>query len=338
MNKTLLKISIGVIAFLLAGCAAFFSVAGLSKLFAGASIAVIVMASTLELSKLVIASFLYQYWTEINRLIKIYLTSAIIVIATITSVGIYGYLSASYQTTKLQFDLTQSAVDSLASKQTYYQTSIETFKLQLNQKNDQLKNLISIRSSQEQRSNQLILSNKSSKSADISSKRTENDLNKTNKELNDLNSKIVAYTDSVLQLQVKSKQASIKNNLSSELGSLTFLSKLFDTDMDRVVNVLILLFILVFDPLAICMVLAFNFLNHLKKPEIASIYTKGDKESPEKEPLIQSEAVIPNIESPILVKDDIRPENDEKLTNNSDTFISDKRTKLQKQYSGAVTI
>ena len=60
MNKTALKILVGFVALALAACAAFFSIVGLSKLFAGAMLAVIAMASTLEISKLVIASYLYQ--------------------------------------------------------------------------------------------------------------------------------------------------------------------------------------------------------------------------------------------------------------------------------------
>ena len=79
--------------------AAFYSVSGLSKLFAGASLAVIIMASSLEISKLVTASLLYQYWDKLNKLLRTYLTIATIVLVLITSMGIYGFLSAAYQET-----------------------------------------------------------------------------------------------------------------------------------------------------------------------------------------------------------------------------------------------
>ena len=79
--------------------AAFYSVSGLSKLFAGASTEVIIMAGSLEVAKLVIASLLYQYWSKLNKLLRIYLTTAATVLILITSVGIYGFLSAAYQQT-----------------------------------------------------------------------------------------------------------------------------------------------------------------------------------------------------------------------------------------------
>ncbi len=79
--------------------AAFYSISGLSKLFAGASLQVIIMASSLEVAKLVIASLLYQYWNSINKALRTYLVTAAVVLVLITSMGIYGYLSNAYQST-----------------------------------------------------------------------------------------------------------------------------------------------------------------------------------------------------------------------------------------------
>ena len=131
MNKVALKILIGLIALSLAVCAAFFSVVGLSKLFAGAALAVVIMASTLEASKLVIASFLYQYWTSISKTLRAYLVTAVVIIASITSIGIYGFLSGAYQTTKSTYDLTQTTVDSLTTKKLYYESSVVSYRDQL---------------------------------------------------------------------------------------------------------------------------------------------------------------------------------------------------------------
>ena len=79
--------------------AAFYSVSGLSKLFAGAAFAVIIMAASLEVAKLVIASLLYQYRKNLPRLLKYYLSTACFILILITSMGIYGFLSAAYQET-----------------------------------------------------------------------------------------------------------------------------------------------------------------------------------------------------------------------------------------------
>ena len=79
--------------------AAFYSISGLSKLFAGAAFAVIVMAASLEIAKLVIASLLYQYRKNLPKLLKYYLSIACVILILITSMGIYGFLSAAYQET-----------------------------------------------------------------------------------------------------------------------------------------------------------------------------------------------------------------------------------------------
>ena len=79
--------------------AAFYSISGLSKLFAGAAFAVILMASSLEFAKLVIASLLYQYRKTLPKFLKYYLSISCFILILITSIGIYGFLSAAYQET-----------------------------------------------------------------------------------------------------------------------------------------------------------------------------------------------------------------------------------------------
>lgn len=288
MNKTALKVLIGLVALSLAVCAAFFSITGLCKLFAGAATAVIVMASTLEASKLVLASFLYQAWSEISKTLRAYLFVAITIIAMITSIGIYGFLSSAYQTTKSKFDLTQTTTDSLNTQKQYYESTIKTVQLQLNAKNTQLTNLTSIRTSQENRATQLTATNRSTRYADRSARETDLTIKLVNKEIDSLNKKIISYTDSVGRLTIAAKQVGLKNELTSELGSLVYISQTLNVSMDKVVNVLILLFIIVFDPLAICMVLAFNFLSKNPKEPVNTKESKEEvliiKDSP-KEPI-----------------------------------------------------
>ena len=79
--------------------AAFYSIFGIGKMFAGASTNVMVMAASLEFAKLVIASFLYRFWDDVNRVLRVYLTIACFVLIVITSAGIYGFLSSAYQET-----------------------------------------------------------------------------------------------------------------------------------------------------------------------------------------------------------------------------------------------
>ena len=105
MKKRLFPILIALSALAVSGSAAFYSVFGLSKLFAGASTQVIIMAGSLEFAKLVVASLLYQYWDTINKFLRFYLGVACFVLMVITSGGIYGFLSGAYQSTATQSQL-----------------------------------------------------------------------------------------------------------------------------------------------------------------------------------------------------------------------------------------
>ena len=101
--KKIYAIILGFTAILLAVTAAYFSVFGLSKLFIGAALSVIIMAGTLEFSKIVIVSFLHQYWQKLSKGLRTYLLLGTIVLMIITSAGIYGFLSSAYS--KVSTDL-----------------------------------------------------------------------------------------------------------------------------------------------------------------------------------------------------------------------------------------
>lgn len=353
MNKILLKYLVGLIALALAVCAAFFSIAGLAKLFAGAATAVIIMASTLEASKLVIASFLYQYWETVSKALRAYLLTAVTIIAIITSIGIYGYLSGAYQETKSKYDLTRTLTDSLSTQKSFYQSSVDNFKLQLDSKNAQLSNLTSIRNSQENRATQLVTSNQSSNSADRSARRTDSSIKLLNAEIDDLNKKLITYSDSVSKVSVAITKASLKNDLSSELGSLSYISKILNVPMDNIVNVLILLFIIVFDPLAICMVLAFNFMNRKEdvlveelpndniEPEMKINFPEDLPTQTEEEPLEPTAIVEAEIVPTETTINEITPVTDANTTPIIDEQDEWRRKKLhekmQRLYTGAVT-
>ena len=341
MNKLYLKLTVGLVALSLAVCAGFFSIVGLSKLFAGAAFAVIALAATLEASKLIIASFLYQYWTAVSKSLRAYLLIAITIIAMITSIGIYGFLSGAYQTTKSKYDLTQTQTDSLKSVQSYYESALATCNLQLNTKTKQLTNLTEIRNSQELRATQLITLNRSSRSADLSAAQTEKQINQLSQSIDELNSKIVLYGDSASKVKVAITQVSLRNEISSELGTLVYLSNVTGWSMDKIVNILIILFIIVFDPLAICMVLVFNFLNRKNEDNVAHVFIEPEpsiakeeiiEELPTESPLVQSETKSINIDTQQLVPDNTVVESE--LNKRQE----EKQQRRQRMYSGGVSI
>ena len=144
-----LKWILGVSALFVAICSAFFSVTGLGLLFYGASTSVIVMASSLELAKLVTAAYLKQKWDELERLLKIYLSVAVFILMFITSLGIYGYLSDAFQQQNIQIQKVEREISLINNK-------IELNKSEINRYEEKISNLSRIRNSQEDNYSKLI--------------------------------------------------------------------------------------------------------------------------------------------------------------------------------------
>ena len=97
------KIAFGT-SLLVAGVAAYFSVIGLATIFAGSFWPVVVMAGVLEIGKLVTAGFLHLRWSDINRLMRYYLMTSVVVLMLITSLGIFGFLAKANIEQTLQGD------------------------------------------------------------------------------------------------------------------------------------------------------------------------------------------------------------------------------------------
>ena len=300
MNKTTLKILLGLLAFLLAGCAGFFSITGLSMLFAGAALPVIIMAGTLEFSKLVAASFLYQYWKKIGLVLKVYLTSAVVILAIITSMGIYGYLSNAYQQTKIEYNLSKTSTDSLTNKKSSFEFQIANLNKQLELKNKQLEGLNSFSKTSDQVLTTLATNNRNLNSVTKSSSRTQLEISKLNSNIDTILAKITSIQDSVYAYDVAIKGSALNASKKSELGPLEYLSGVLNTDMDKVVNWFILLFVIVFDPLAMALLISFNFLS--KKEENNQPINTVLNELIQPEPEVLS--TISKIEEPIIIQEE----------------------------------
>jgi hypothetical protein len=217
---------IGLSALLIAGSAAAFSVYGLAKLFSGAFLSVVVMAGSLELGKLVTASFLYRYWNMINWFQKLYMTIATIVLVFITSAGIFGYLSNAYQGATLEFE-----------KQSTELLTIEERIEQLDEDKDFLKEELEVAISE-------LPDNY------ITAKR--NLREEYNPQITQINQELLEY---------KTRRADLEIELVStgvDVGPAIYLARTFGTDIDTVVKFFIFILIFVFDPLAVMLVIAYN--------------------------------------------------------------------------------
>ena len=246
MKDKLLPYIIGLSALFVSSSAIFYSVYGLSQLFAGASKAVIVMASSLEFAKLVVASLLYQYWDELNRLLRLYLTIACIILMFITSGGIYGFLSGAYQSTATKSELMDKHTLMLQTKQNRFQEQLKGEKELLIYYTEALSNPTMIQYIDKE-TEQLVTTTSSRQRKLMTN------------QLNEVKTKVNALNDSISIYDMKILEKEISNENARELGPLKYVAKSLGVEMDKVVNYFLLLIVFVFDPLAIALVVAANF-------------------------------------------------------------------------------
>ena len=246
MKNRALPYVIALSALLVSGSAIFYSVYGLSKLFAGASKAVIIMASSLELAKLVVASLLYQYWNEINKWLRLYLTVACVTLMLITSGGIYGFLSGAYQETAIKSELLDKHTLVLQTKQNRFNEQLKGEKELLIYYTEALSNPTMIQYV-DTASNQLVTTTSSRQRKLMTD------------QLNEVKTKVNALTDSISIYDMKILNKQISNEDARELGPLKYVAKSLGVEMDKVVNYFLLLIVCVFDPLAIALVISANF-------------------------------------------------------------------------------
>ena len=242
---------------LVAGCAAYYSVFGLSQLFAGASLAVIIMASSLEFSKVIAVSMLEKYWNRIGGALKVYLIVGVTILVCITSAGIYGFLSNAYQKTASNLEVTEAGLNVLNNKKGLFEKGISDNQKIIEYKKNRAQQLSNLRDRQEGRIDAAVSnSNKGKARADIDAASKE--VQVLNNEIDALNLKNGVLSDSVNVYANKVIDAKAKGNSTSEIGPLKYLAQLTGYPMDKVINWFILLLIFVFDPLAVALVIATN--------------------------------------------------------------------------------
>ena len=238
--------------------AAFYSVSGLSKLFAGAAFAVIVMAASLEVAKLVIASLLYQYRKSLPTFLKYYLSVACFVLILITSMGIYGFLSAAYQETASKAGSIDSKIALIETKRDNVREQLTGYtgeKTSINKAVADLRNGLSNNKIQYTNSEGQLITTTSSSTRRALEKQLNQAIDRQgiiNLKVDELNEKLFNYETEIVEVSTNSE-------LAGELGPLKYLSGLTGMPMDEIINILLLTIIFVFDPLAIALVIAANF-------------------------------------------------------------------------------
>jgi hypothetical protein len=254
-----LKYLVGLSAIVVAGCAAYFSVTGLGVLFAGATVSVMVMAGALEFAKLVAATYLKQQWDTIKGFNKWYLATSVATLMLITSAGIFGYLSNAFQQQNLELQKVERDI-------AVYQTQITKNETEVNRFTAQLNNLLQIRNSQEANISKVV-------EREGNTSRLTQMVKNADAEITNISKRIDALT---IQNNVALDSInSIKNNnieLEREVGGFRFVAEAFNVPLNDVVKFFILIIVLVFDPLAVALIIAFNGLIMKRKEDDKSEY------------------------------------------------------------------
>jgi hypothetical protein len=249
-----LKVLVGLSAILVAGCAAYFSVTGLGVLFAGASVSVMVMAGSLELAKLVAATYLKQEWDTLKGFNKWYLTISVATLMLITSAGIFGYLSNAFQQQNLGLQKIERDI-------AVYQTQITKNDGEISRYTTQLNNQQNIRNSQEANLSKQIDKDKSTSRVSQMIRTADKEIASVSKRIDELTKQNNVALDSI---------NAIKNNnieLEREVGGFRFVAEAFNVPLNTVVKFFIFIIVIVFDPLAVALIIAFNGLIMKRKEE-----------------------------------------------------------------------
>jgi hypothetical protein len=249
-----LKVLVGLSAIVVAGCAAYFSVTGLGVLFAGATTSVMVMAGALEFAKLVAATYLKQQWDVIKGFNKWYLATSVATLMLITSAGIFGYLSNAFQQQNLELQKVERDIS-------VYQSQIDKNDTEIARYTNQLNNQQNIRNSQEANISKVV-------EREGNTSRLTQMVKTADAEITNISKRIDALT---IQNNVALDSInSIKNNnieLEREVGGFRFVAESFNVPLNDVVKFFILIIVLVFDPLAVALIIAFNGLIMKRKEE-----------------------------------------------------------------------
>lgn len=241
-----------VIALSISITAAYFSIAGLAALFAAAVIPIIIMGSALEAGKLVAAVWLHSYWKTAPRLLKGYLTGAVIMLMAITSMGIYGFLSKGHIQQNAPLDQKQVQIEYINERINSLETKIEREKARLEQLDSIIKTLVEYDKISGDDGARAVRQRQADERGNI------------NESIESSYNKIDELTE---------KRANLKENVAdaeAKLGPVKYVSELiFDNpqnNMDRAVRYVILMIIFAFDPLAVLLLLAANhtFMQHNK--------------------------------------------------------------------------
>jgi hypothetical protein len=235
-------ILVGLVALLVASCAAFFSVQGLANLYSGQFLAVCIMASSLEVGKLIAASYLHRFWNKTTLLLKTYLIVAVLILMGITSLGIFGFLSSAYQANHSKIELVNTKKEVLIAQRVNISQEIDSLK-------ERASTLNAAREAQEKRLPSM---------SKVAAKPIYEDIAKSSEEISKIQSRAEDLSKKIFESDEEIIKLESERGRVNDIGTLQFVANIFHIQIEEVVKWFTLALVIVFDPLAVCLVLAYN--------------------------------------------------------------------------------
>ena len=232
----------------LSASAAWYSIIGLTAIFAAAKIPIIIMGATLEVSKLVVASWLYRNWKEIPFLMKTYLTGALLVLMFLTSMGIFGFLSKSHADQSMNSGDVLAKIEMLEQKIQIEQSKIDSAKTTLAQLDAQVNEMIGRSTSTSAINRSITIRKQQDKERTVLIQSIE----ESQSRINELREELIPYKTQNRQLE-------------AEVGPIKYIAALIygenpdENLLEKAIRWVILLIVGVFDPLAVVMLIAANW-------------------------------------------------------------------------------
>ena len=236
----------------------FFSIWGLGKLFGGHQVGATLLAFSFEFGNIIAAASLKLYWKFLPRELKYPLILVVIILTILTSMGIYGYLSDGYQKTALKDEIVQKRSSLVEIKKNNFQKRLDDTKKEIESINISLTEL-SKGYNQNTQTQQLIKGQVVTNVIVGNKKGLEQQMNLLNQRKQRLDSLTVSFLDSIQRLEIQIIELNQNNESNSELGPLKYLSTLINKPMNEIVNYLILTIVIVFQPLALMLILTSMF-------------------------------------------------------------------------------
>ena len=319
----------------LSGTAAYYSVVGLSVVFVGVALPVIVMGGFLEISKIAIATYLHDKWKETYGVLKLYMTIALVTLSLITSLGIYGLLSTGFSSNIAKLEIGQKEVKNIEVKKERfeeikgeYQKEKQTIDKDISKLRDALSSNTTTQSVDRQTGQLITRANNANR------KSFETQLTMAIENRDKMSLKIDALNDSITKLDINILDKESAEISGNELGTIKYISELTGWGVKKTANIFILILIFVFDPLAITLVIATNqaFKTNKKEeetpqvtPQVLPIYPKNTPE-PTPQIIVENEMKVEeepvNEENPNL-KVEVNEENPNQSSENEVNYFED---------------